>query len=250
MKTLMLLFTFIAFSSAQQLVNSINVTRDTSQVSLTPQVWSANSAYYFAVPNDGMFDIYDYLLGKVASISINKQAKYWSLQPIIFNANNGWLLLYNINDSTGFGTTYKYKSIFKVFNGTTMILTDSSNVYPLYLGGYSYVYTSNIFSNVSNFQFSIWKLGTAPASASSLSKRTSLTAQPESFMTAGGLKIITNSNSNGFTAVELFDLAGRLAFSGEIPNGKPFVIPSNILPNSPFVTLIGGASANLHIKTR
>jgi hypothetical protein len=121
----------------------------------------------------------------------------------------------------------------------------------LFTGGYCYLFTSlSAYALAGTFTYKIWKLGKAPASISPLSKQITMSERSEALMIPNGLKIIAHGNSDGTTMIQLFDLAGRITYSGLILNDKPAIIPSNMLPNSPFVTNIGGSIGSLYRKVK
>ena len=253
MKVLCLFFAFVVIANAQQLVNSITVMADTSQVKTVPGVLNSAGTVYsgnmFVIPNGGMYDIYDRFAGKTASIPINKQpANLFVIVAYVLNVDNSWQLLYINNDTSGYGITGKTKYRCNLYSGTSKTLTDSSLLSPLFAGGNCYLYSSPSSSGGS-FTYNIWKLGAA-GSVSPMSMKSAVLMQPEAIMLQGGLKIQTHNISGSTTLVQIFDLAGRLAYSEAIPNDKPTLIPSNSLPNSPFVTEIGGIMGNLFIKGR
>lgn len=243
-KFLILACCLYACSYAQQLVNSFSTIQDTSVANYTAFVVSSNSnvagtiLLQFAVTNGNAFDIYDYLSGKIATVPLIKQKSLSSSVDLIY-VNNSWLSLYHNLDTSG--GLYSYKWSFRLYNGTNVILADTFNVQFIFSGGAWYL------AGGSGKTCSVWKIGTAtaPGTISPLSKKI-IETNPEAFIVPSGLKIMTH-NYNGTTIVQLFDISGKLVFSDQITNDK--IIPSSLLPNSPFVAKINGHS-DLNIKVK
>ncbi len=241
MKIILSIFIVITFSNAQELLTSFDITGDASLFTgPPPEVLSSSTKYsmLFARPNGDKFDIFDAIKGKITSIPINKQEKRESC--FIFNVDTQWLLLYNLTDTTG----NQPKAFSKVYRGFSQIFLDSSVVTPFYYNGFCYLFSTS-YSIERKYFFKTWKIGKNSESSNPLPKKTSFLSNYDALMVPSGLKLIIHSNSGHFSEVNLFDLAGRLIFSGNIPNDQPFIIPSRKLPNRPFILDIDEMPADL-----
>jgi hypothetical protein len=244
---------------AQQIANSFSVSIDTAQAATPPALFGGGDSI-FAVPNGAGYDVYNRFSGKIASAPITKQKKVFLTVTSLLNANGAWLTLYVNYDTTGlWGVSRKYKTYSNLYNGTTLIFTDSSRVIPNIHGGDCYVYTSipTVASpppggdkyESGTFNFKLWKINIVSGANAQLTKK-SIVRQPEATMVPTGLKIVTHSNSDGTTLVQIFDVSGRQTFSGKVPNDKPSLLPMSSLPNSPFIVEIGGAVDKHPVKIK
>jgi hypothetical protein len=254
MRIIMFLLLPVAVS-AQQLATSFSVASDTSQAATPPAIFGAGDTM-FAVPNGAVYDVYSFLTGKIASVPMNKQTKVFLTTTYLVKVDNLWLSLYTNYDSTGFRATRHYKSYSNLYNGTTLIFSDSSRIIPMIHGGTCYLRTFMPPSEIAGGKYEtgtvtykLWKIENVSGAIPQTAKKSAV-RQPQATMVPTGLKIVTHSNSDGTTLVQIFDVSGRQTFSGKVPNDKPSLLPMSSLPNTPFIVEIGGAVDKHPVKIK
>ena len=135
---------------------------DTTFANYTPSVSNSNYLQLIAVANGNVFDIYDILSGKIASVPIIKQTSFSSSVQILY-VSNSWVSLYSNLDTIRIAGTLRGKTSFRLYNSTTLELSDTSSVYPCFWGGTN-CYLISVNANGANKPniYKIWKIGTVP----------------------------------------------------------------------------------------
>jgi hypothetical protein len=179
--------------------------------------------------NSDQYDIFSYS-GKVGSVTIPQSLElefggYALISQTIVDNDNGWEYIANLNRN------------FKVIddNGTVM-LADSGFAFYGYDGQNTYV-----GSNWNSLK--IWKFR-SNINASNPPVAKSTTSAPAPMMILGeqgDFRVTLEASKNGQTTFQIFDMLGRQVYCKFIQENKlktSFIIPSQVIPNSPFVARV------------
>jgi hypothetical protein len=195
--------------------------------------------------NSNQYDIYA-LEGKVGTVTINIPNGAIPLNAIIsqtiIDNDDGWEYILNYSDSIS------YHDMFTIVDDNNAVLLSDSGVANYGFDGQN----TYVMSCSYNGSYKVWKFRSNVLSTSPGLAKTSSSAAPiMALMPSGDFRINLAPSSNGQTSIQLFDMLGRLVFAKNIQDMKTqtsYVIPSNNIPKSPFMTKVNNGSGVFYQK--
>jgi hypothetical protein len=196
--------------------------------------------------NSNQYDIYT-LEGKAGTVTINVPSGFFAYNAIIsqtiLDNDNGWEYILNYYDTTSGRNFYMFTI---VDDNNSILLSDSGLANYGFDGQNTYIVSQNELSN------KVWKFRSNVSSTSPGLAKTSVSAAPiMALMPSGDFRINLSQSGNGQTSIQLFDMLGRLVFAKNIQDMKrqtSYVIPSNNIPKSPFMTKVNNGNGVFYQK--
>jgi hypothetical protein len=194
--------------------------------------------------NSNQYDIYT-LEGKAGTISINIPTGAKVLNAIIsqtiIDNDDGWEYILNYTD------TLQNHAFFKVVDDNNAVLLSDSGA-----ANYGFDGQNTYVMSCVDDGYKVWKFRSNVSSTSPGLAKTSASAAPVmALMPSGNFRINLAPSANGQTSIQLFDMLGRLVFAKNIQDMKTqtsYVIPSNNIPKSPFMTKVNNGNGVFYQK--
>jgi hypothetical protein len=195
--------------------------------------------------NSNQYDIYA-LEGKAGTVTINIPSNAYTCLAIIsqtiLDNDDGWEYILNYVD-----TITGHWMFTVVDDNNAVLLSDSGMANYGFDGQNTYV-----MSYLNDGSLKIWKFRSNVSSASPGLAKTSASAAPiMALMPSGDFRINLAPSANGQTSIQLFDMLGRLVFAKNIQDMRTqtsYVIPSNNIPKSPFITKVNNGNGVFYQK--
>ena len=242
---LILLLEVMGFTKANAQIRSISYTVDSSTYKkLSEQYFypgplshSTRSLYAFDKKNSDQCDIFSFK-GKIASVTIPLSIKDSSINQLSFSQT------FVDNDADWECLLYMSSGTIYVLDNDGTVLLEGFGTRPNYGYDGNNTYVVDYFSNSSGFTLKAWQLRTGITSSSpqeGLYKKNGTSPQMPmiTYGPSGSYRVSLQPAGGGKTAVQVFDLMGRLTFSKvfeDINKKTTFTIPAENVPQSPFVT--------------
>ena len=212
-------------------------------------VYMSNTYLYcqaLKLKNSSQYDIYA-LEGKVGTVTINvpngAEAISAIISQTILDNDDGWEYILNYLD------TLSGLDMFSVVDDNNAVLLSDSGFANYGFDGQNTYVVSFLVNGLPN---KVWKFRSNIASISPGLAKTSASAAPiMALMPSGNFRINLAPSANGQTSIQLFDMLGRLVFAKNIQDMKTqtsYVIPSNNIPKSPFMTKVNNGNGVFYQK--
>jgi hypothetical protein len=205
----------------------------------------------YRIKGTNQIDIFTWFFQKIGTITFpdqpppGKKISEITFSQKFLDEDIGWEFIINYRDSVSEDRSFKV-----IDEAGTILLSDEYNASYGCDGQNTYVIANASYPK-NPFSRKVWKFRSNISSASHpLSKTPSTPGPMITYMPSGDLQLKLQP-TNGGTNIQVFDFLGRQIFAQDIQNlreAKTFKIPSNNLPNSPFITQVNNNNGSFAKK--